>query len=256
VEDVMKLIANRDAQFMLLAALIIAIGLVVTTVMLNSIIFEGNMAVSAGADPTKSDIIGLMQIAIDETGAAYGNAMTLGGSTNPKISNFTTQTQNFRDNLTTIYALHGEGVNISWEVSNWRSGAMAYFTDNGSINGASNWIAVENVMNSTITVNISSPMTLPFNISITNASGKTMILNFSTLGNLTVNNSQINANITSAYKIQFLNGSNARGNYSITGNTTNGKNFYRARDYVLNSTITLYTSRVGANITIPIPVPW
>lgn len=36
----MGIIKNEDAQFMLLAGFIIAIGLVVTTVMLNNIIFE------------------------------------------------------------------------------------------------------------------------------------------------------------------------------------------------------------------------
>ena len=44
----MRLIENRDAQFMLLGGFIIAIGLVITTVILNSVIFEGNMAIGAG----------------------------------------------------------------------------------------------------------------------------------------------------------------------------------------------------------------
>jgi hypothetical protein len=255
VEDVMGILENRDAQFMLLAGFIIAIGLVITSVMLNSIIFEGNMAVGAGTDPTKSDIVGLMQIARDETKAAYGNATALGGNSNQKINNFANQTRNFRDNLTTIYALHGEGVNISWDVNNWKSGIFANFTDNGGANGANNWIVAENVWNSTITVNISS-ITPPFNVSLTNASGKTMMINFTKIGIQTVNNTQIKNNLTSAYTIRFINGSNATGNYSITGTTTNGRNFTRARDYILKATVTLYTSNVGADITIPVSVPW
>ncbi len=141
----MGLIENRDAQFMLLAGFIIGIGLVITTVMLNSVIFEGNMAVGAGTEPSKNDIINLIQITNDETRAAYRNATNISVPTNLMIANFTRQTQNFSDNLSTIYALHGEGVNLSWNVSNWNNGIYPNFTDNGSANGVANWTVVESV---------------------------------------------------------------------------------------------------------------
>jgi hypothetical protein len=62
MENVMGMIKNESAQFMLLAGFIISIGLVITTVMLNNIIFESNMAGEAGGDPIKYDIVNLMRI--------------------------------------------------------------------------------------------------------------------------------------------------------------------------------------------------
>ncbi|MCZ7362593.1 MAG: hypothetical protein O8C58_04555, partial [Candidatus Methanoperedens sp.] len=105
----MKIIENHDAQFMLLAGFIIAIGLVITTVILNSIMFERNIAVGAGNEPTKNDIINLIQITRDEVRAAYGNATNSSTSKTIQILNFNSQLQNFTDNLSTIYALQGEG---------------------------------------------------------------------------------------------------------------------------------------------------
>ncbi|MDO9098147.1 MAG: hypothetical protein Q7U60_08500, partial [Candidatus Methanoperedens sp.] len=148
----MGIIENRDAQFMLLAGFIVAIGLVITTVMLSNIIFESNMAGEAGTDQLKYDIVNLMAISADEMRSAYNNSIALGGNDTQKISTFNRQTQNFSANLPKIYALHGEGVNVSWDTSNWNSSRYANFTDNGTADGASNWTVMESVKNSTIIV--------------------------------------------------------------------------------------------------------
>lgn len=246
----MGLIGNRDAQFMLLAGFIIAIGLVITTVMLNSVIFEGNMAVGAGTEPSKNDIINLIQITNDETRAAYRNATNISVPTNLMVANFTRQTQNFSDNLSTIYALHGEGVNLSWNVSNWNNGIYPYFTDNGTANGAANWTVVQNVGSSNITVNVT---TGTFIINIT---GATKSWNITLTGGYqTYNSTNISSNVPPPYSIIFLNGASATGNYSING-TASGRAFIRARDYILYANETFSTSRVRADITIPISVPW
>ncbi len=250
----MGIIENRDAQFMLLAGFIVAIGLVITTVMLNNIIFESNMAGEAGSDPLKYDIVNLMAISANEMKSAYRNATALGGNDDRKINNFTNQTKNFRSNLSKIYALHGEGVNVSWDVSNWNNGPYANFTDNGTASGAANWTVIESVKNSTIIVNITS-LTPTFIINVSNAT-KYWHINFTTTGIQTINNTQIKQNITSAYSIAFMNGNTTSGNYTISGNTTYGSDFIRARDYIFSVTVTFYTSRMRANITIPVSVPW
>jgi len=255
MENVMGLIENRSAQFMLLAGFIIAIGLVITTVMLNNVIFQSNMAGEAGAEPYKYDMANLMQVTKDEMRLAYRNAIALGGNDTRKRSNFTNQTRNFSALLPRIFATHAEGVNVSLNISNWNSSLYANFTDNGIAGGAGNWTVMESVKNSTITVNITAISSSPFNINITNAT-KTWQINFTSPGNRTITNANITANITSAYTISFVNGSYATGNYSITGNTTYGRNFTRARDYILNATVTLSTSRVRLNVTIPVSVPW
>lgn len=247
MENVMGIAENENAQFMLLAGFIIAIGLVIATALLSNIIFEGNMAGEAGIDPLKYDIANLMRIAGDETKSAYRSA---NGTTNSlKIDNFSKQMQNFNANLSKIYALRGEGVIVSLDVGNWNNSRYPNFTDNGMPGGAPSWTVMEGVNNSNITVNLA---TGEFSINITNATTSWRI---DITASRIISNSQIKANVTAPYAISFINGANAAGNYSING-TANARTFTRARDYILNATVSLSTSRMRANFTIPIPVPW
>ncbi len=244
----MDIIENRDAQFMLLAGFIIAVGLVITTLLLNSIAFEGNMAGEAGSDPIKYDIANLMQVSADEMRSAYRNATAVGGEN--MTANFSNQMQNFSKNLSKMYALRGEGINVSWDASNWNNTQNATFTDNGTASGASNWTVVENVKDSNITVNVTDGT---FDLNITNA---TTFWNITLpVGYYSINSTNISSHVLQPYSIQFNGGNNAAGNYSING-TASGRDFIRARDYILNATLTLSTSRVRANITIPVSVPW
>ncbi|MCZ7400499.1 MAG: hypothetical protein O8C62_12660 [Candidatus Methanoperedens sp.] len=247
----MGIIKNESAQFMLLAGFIIAIGLVITTVMLNNIIFESNMAGEAGGDPIKYDIVNLMRISGDEMKIAYRNATNVSGvSKGNMITNFNNQMQKFSENLSKIYALHGEGVNVSWDVNNWNNSLYANFTENGTANGATNWTVIENVKDSNIMVNISD-INGAFNITLVNST--TSWINFTTKNTYSFSNSSI---VGSPYSIVFINGSNAAGSFIITGHTSNGASFNRSRDYLLNTTIILSTSNKRANITIPVSVPW
>ncbi len=244
----MGIIKNEDAQFMLLAGFIIAIGLVITTVMLNNIIFESNMAGEAGGDPIKYDIVNLMRISGDEMKSAYRNATNVSAPNVNMIANFTIQMNNFSANLPKIYALHGEGVNVSWDANNWKNVLHASFTNNGTVNGTTNWTVIENVKDSNITVNISD-IKGAFNITLVNST--TRWINFTTNDTFSFSNSSI-----SPYSIVFINGSNAAGSFSITGHTNDNKSFTRARDYILYSTVILSTSLMRTNITIPVSVPW
>jgi hypothetical protein len=249
MENVMRIIKNEDAQFMLLAGFIIAIGLVITTVMLNNIIFESNMAGEAGADPLKYDVVNLMQISADEMKSAYRNATNASGVGKAgMIASFTNQTQDFGANLSKIYALRGEGVNAKWDVNNWNNGIYPNFTDTGTASGAANWTVIENVKDSNITVNLTY-ISGAFNITLINST--TSWINLTTTGTFNFKNATTN----DPYSIVFKNGANASGSFRITGNAS-GKYFIRARDYILNATVTLSTSRMRANITIPVPVPW
>jgi hypothetical protein len=253
MEDMMELIENRDAQFMLLAGFIIAIGLVITTVMLNSVIFEGNMAIGAGNDPSKNEMVNLMQITKDETGAAYRNTSNASMPRNKTIANFIYQTQDFRDNLSTIYALNGDGVNLSWNVSNWNNSNYAYFTDNGMANGAAKWVVIQNASSSNITVNVA---TGSFIINVTNTTNTSKYWTITLSGGYqSFNSTNISSNVPPPYSITFLNAASATGNYSING-TASGRAFTRARDYILYANVTFSTGRVNADITIPISVPW
>ena len=234
----MGIIKNDSAQFMLLAGFIISIGLVLTTVMLNNIIFESNMAGEEGGGPLKYDVVNLMQISGDEMKSAYRNATN--------INIFSNQMNNFNANLSYIYARHGQGVNVSWDVSNWANIIPAHFSENGTANGETNWTVIENVRNSNITINFTTTGTL--NISLVNSTTMIWI-------NLTTNSSFENTSST-PYSIIFNNGANTAGTFRITGNTSNNRSFIRSRDYIMNATILFSTSQMRANITFPVSVPW
>ncbi len=288
----MELIENRDAQFMLLAGFIIAIGLVITTAMLNSIIFESNMAGTAGTD-LKYDIVNMMRVTSDEMRSAYRNATY--NASMPKYNmavNFTNQMRNFTGNISKIYALHGEGVNISMDLSDWNNGLYPNFTENGTVNGSANWTAIESVnktdvfelrtVNATtlsnFTIYVTNQTTGAFlwsmklnvsNRTITKTSGgqnTCSLIGSSSYGYINLllgtwpspcdSTYNFSNNVVKNYKIQFLNSSDASGTFNMTGNTTDGRRFIRARDYILNATLTYSTSRVRANLTIPVSVPW
>lgn len=241
----MRIIRNEDAQFMILAGFIIAIGLVITTILLSSIIFEVNIAQAGGSELSKNNMVNLIQITKDEFRSAY-----VSGS----VANFNLHLASFSGNLSKVYALHGEGVKVTWDTSNWSNDQSAAFTDDGLPGGDSNWTLVENVRNSNITVNISS-VTSTFIINITNAT-KSWNVNFTTSENRNISNSQISANITSPYSISFNGGSDANGKYRINGTKTNNRTFIRARDYILNGSVTYFMSRVRTTVSIPVQVPW
>lgn len=247
----MGLIKNERAQFMLIAGFIISIGLVLTTVMLNNIIFESNMAGEAGGDPIKYDIVNLMRISEDEMKSAYRSVNNVSTTKDSNIINFSRQMNNFSKNLSKTYALHGEGVNISWDVNNWDKSIYSNFSENGTAQGETNWTVIENVKDSKITINITG-INGTFQIGFINQSERW--INMITITNTPVIFS--NATINDPYSIVFRFGNITSGNYTITGNTSNNRAFIRSRDYILNATIILFTSNVRANITIPVSVPW
>lgn len=245
-----KMVRNQDAQFMLLGAFIIAIGLTVVTIMLSGIIFEGNKAIMAGSDESKTDMANVMQVTQDEIRNAYRNSTTL--EEDDAINNFNIHMREFGNYLPLIYSVHGEGITIAWE--DWNDKEYAYFTDNGVINGEFDWIVAENIQNSTIMVNITN-ISGSLNVNVVNAT-KTWQKNFSFSGMNIISDDDIKANINPPYSIKFINGSNANGKYSVIGNAVYGRNFIYARDYVLNTTITFSNSKVSTNVTVPISVPW
>jgi hypothetical protein len=281
VEDVMGLIEDRDAQFMLLAGFIIGIGLVITTVMLNSIMFEGNMAIESVTENSKYDMINLMQITTNEIRSAYRNSTEKGDSVPNATFNFTRQVNNFSTHLPKIYSMYGGGANIRWE--NWTNKGRANFTQNGMPGGNSNWTLVEGVNASSVsvfnvTINFTGAPGDFFKIEARDTAGSfkwSMEFNNTNIYNVTnVTNSSFGSipsnrtlNLISPeyyfkmsilltpVSIHIINGENAFGTYKIQG-IANGRNFTRERHYILNTTIGFSTSKVKGNITMPVSVPW
>ncbi|MDP3103765.1 MAG: hypothetical protein Q8M95_04065 [Candidatus Methanoperedens sp.] len=274
----MGLIEDHDAQFMLLAGFLIAIGLVITTVMLNSIIFEGNMAIESVTESSKYEMVNLMQITTDEIRSAYRNATERGGNT---TINFTRQVNNFSSDLPKIYSMYGGGAKITYE--NWTNKGKANFTENGRPGGKDNWTVVEGVIVKNLsvfnfTINLTGSIfkiearnstgypvwSVLFNSTKYNVTNATNPANY-TIGNFS-NGSQVNLTSPGYYfnvstfpysnvSIHIIYGRNAFGTYKIQG-LANNRNFTRERDYVLNTSVALSTSKVKANISMPVTVPW
>lgn len=275
----MGIIDEQDGQFMLLAGFIIAIGLVITTVILNSIIFEFNMALGSGNELSKNEIINLMDITKDEMRNAYRNSTAAGGSLQNQTSSFNNQTDNFSSHLPKIYALHGEGINITTDISNWNNTIHANFTKNGTHDGTPDWTVVKSVNGITYFGFDNVGLVNYFLVNVTNSSGLIWSINFTGGGDINVTNKsggvsthspgyafvdvldptyEFNTSTSGErYDIDFINGNRSWGAYRIEGNhTTYDNEFYRQRNYVLNATISLSTSKIRANITIPVSVPW
>lgn len=278
----MDLIEDNDAQFMLLAGFLIGIGLVITTVMLNSIMFEGNMAIESVTENSKYEMVNLMQITTDEIRSAYRNSTENGGNVTKTTRNFTNQVNNFTADLPKIYSMYGGGAKITFE--NWTNKGYANFTENGRPGGNSNWTLVENVNVLFVNVfNFSINLTGSiFKIEARNSTGypvwsvvfndtKYNVSNATNPANYTIGDFSSGSDVNlSDSKYLFLNsaspslnvsihiiyGSNAFGTYRIQGLLANNRNFTRERHYVLNTSVAIYTAKVKSNISMPVSVPW
>lgn len=274
----MGLIEDHDAQFMLLAGFLIAIGLVITTVMLNSIIFEGNMAIESVTENSKYEMVNLMQITTDEIRSAYRNATEKGGTVQNSTINFTRQVNNFSASLPKIYSMYGGGAKITYE--NWTNKGYANFTENGRPGGKDNWTVVEGVNVTKLsvfnfTINLTGPV---FRIEARNSTSFpvwSVVFNSTNYTVTNVTNStigvfssgtQINLSSPAYYfimstslyspvSINIIYGRNAFGTYKIQG-LANNRNFTRERHYVLNTSVAISTAKVKANISMPVSVPW
>jgi hypothetical protein len=97
------------------------------------------------------------------------------------------------------------------------------------------------------------------NINVTNNTGGSSIYtaDYSYINVLNQTYEFNTSTLNNIYTINFIRGNESWGQFAIQGNNTiYNKKFIRARDYILNATVTLSTSRMRANITIPVSVPW
>lgn len=270
----MGLLKNQEAQLMLLAGFIIAIGVIVTSLMLNSIVFLSIVSVDTASG---NEIIDLLQISEDEIKSAYRDAIAPGRNDTLKFNNFSVRMKNFKGNLSMLYALHGEGIDMNWDVSNWSNNRYAMLTKNGG-EGAADWTLVESVKNLSVfelrnvsgtdlEVILTNQNTGAFlwsmklenssTVKINNSGGSAFYYTVDTSISLLNGSYKLNENVgNNISRVAIKHGNDASGRFNITGTTSNGRNFTRARDYVLNATVAYSKSGVRANITSPVTVPW
>ncbi|NPE28216.1 hypothetical protein HNV12_09660 [Methanococcoides sp. SA1] len=270
---------DESGQILLLAAFAIGFMIVISTVMLNNIIYASNMASESSNDIDHFEISNIAQITQDASNAAYYNATTGNHFENGVYFNYL---ETYSQEISTLYAYRGFSFSLGNSTLN-----DAYFTKNGLVTGRSNWTIIDSVnQTNTFTIEMADTSKLsnssnPFEIHAINHSGvpiwKMKLYDDGSNINVSVNdqthtigtsNSSINLTIINdsvfnfatstageTYRIDYFNSSNAMGLYSITGTLSDGRDFVRERYKVINTTISIASSKNRINVSLPITVP-
>jgi hypothetical protein len=183
--------SNDSGQMLLLAAFTIGFMVVVSTVMLNNIIYASNIASESNNDISYFEVSNIARMTDEATKAAYYNATT-GSSFNHTV--FSRYLENYSHEVTILYAY--KGVSFSFTNSTLQD---AYFTKNGLSSGQENWTIIDNVnatdnftMNLTNTSNLGN-ISEPFEVHALNQSGSSIW--FMKIYEEENNNSTIKANV-------------------------------------------------------------
>ncbi len=279
---------DDSAQLVLIAGFTIGLAIVVSTIMLNNIIFASNMASESSIDANRYYVSNIRQMSSDALSGAYGFATKNQTSFNATL--FNQYMSGYNHKAASVYALSG----ISFNVRN-STFYDGYFTENGLLDGDPDWIVIANV-NSTdsllIEINDTSVLgnaTNAFTVQAINSSGSSLWLvklyNDSGNVNISVYDQNMSAvesgtssgflNITNdlvdgddsfdfhfndytvneTYKLKFLNGTNAAGYFSMSGNLTDGTSFSRVRYKMTNATVSTSSGKTRINVSIPISIP-
>lgn len=121
---------NDNGQLILISGFLIAIGLVVITIMLNNVIFAGNIAYVGTMDTPGNDLLYLQDLTNKECNSAYVDANRSGVFDNNVYSRYM---NNYSNAITKLYAYKGSSVRISdmtVDVPNKKANLKVIFTNN------------------------------------------------------------------------------------------------------------------------------
>lgn len=280
---------DDSAQLLLIAGFTIGLAIVVSTIMLNNIIFASNMASESSIDANRYHVSNVRQMSSDAFSGAYGYATKNQTPFNATL--FNQYMSSYNKKAASVYALSG----ISFNVRN-STFYDGYFTGNGLLDGDSDWIVMADVnttnhfligIDESVLGNATNAFVIQainvsgislwsvktynnsVNVSIT-VSNQTAVVEetTSTLGILSMNitNDRIDGSTyfpyhfndytaNETYKLKFLNGTNAAGYFSISGNLTDGTSFSRVRYKMTNATVSTSSGKTRINVSIPISIP-
>ncbi|MDY6965816.1 MAG: hypothetical protein SVM80_07590 [Halobacteriota archaeon] len=175
-----KIKRNMDGQMIVLSGFILALALLLITIMLNNIIFVGNIASEGSMDTFKNDVMGLKKMTIMEVNNAADNASE-GGSWDGAI--FARYMSNYTSAVSDIYVYSGQLVNISFDtnpvilpITTPFSILLSPFNDSGT----ANWTIQNNIVNiTTFLVNFTNYNTTLNGVfsNYSDADGKTLKIN-------------------------------------------------------------------------------
>ncbi len=280
---------DDSAQLLLIAGFTIGLAIVVSTIMLNNIIFASNMASESSIDANRYYVSNARQMSSDALSGAYGYATKNQTSFNATL--FNQYMSSYNQKAASVYALSG----ISFNVRN-STFYDGYFTGNGLLDGKPDWIVIADVnYTNSFLIEITDTSVLgnttnAFTIQAINSSGSSLwslkLYNDSGNVNITVYNQSMAAvgettttiwslNITNdlvdvttdfpyhfndyttneTYNLKFLNGTKAAGHFTMSGNLADGTPYSRARYWMTNATVSTSSGKTRINISIPISIP-
>lgn len=129
---------DDSAQLLLIAGFTIGLAIVVSTIMLNNIIFASNMASESSIDANRYYVSNARQMSSDALSGAYGYATKNQTSFNATL--FNQYMSSYNQKAASVYALSG----ISFNVRN-STFYDGYFTENGLLDGDSDWIVMAGI---------------------------------------------------------------------------------------------------------------
>ena len=272
---------DDSAQLILIAGFAIGIVIVVSTIMLNNIIYASNMASESSADASHIETSNIIQTTSLAASAAYQNA----SEESPfNTTAFNEYMASYNDVASKTYAL--SGMSFSVESSTLFD---AYFTQSGLENGNPNWTAVENV-NSVDTFQIyisdisklsgseanafkiqainqtdsilwtlklykddDDDIRIKIDTSETEKEGTEIDLDI--LNNVPVSFHYDTSTSGDVYDLEFTEGGNAIGMITISGTLANSESFTWERYEMTNVTMSISSNDMKTNLSIPVSLP-
>ena len=279
---------DDSAQLILIAGFTIGLAIVVSTIMLNNIIFASNMASESSIDANRYHVSNVRQMSSDALSGAYGYATKNQTPFNATL--FNQYMSSYNKKAASVYALSGISFNV--QSSTFYDG---YFTEDGLLDGDSDWIVMAginttnhfligvdesvlgNATNAFTVQAINDSDTTLWSFKLYNDSGNVNITVFNqsmaiveetttSLYYLNIANNSIDGGdyfnfhlgeytANETYKLMILNGTNAAGYFSMSGNLTDGTAFSRVRYKMTNATVSTSSGKTRINVSIPISIP-
>lgn len=273
---------DDSAQLILIAGFTIGIAIVISTIMLNNIIYASNMASESSADASHLETSNIIQTTSQATSAAYQSASNYSPFNTTAFNEYMTS---YDEMASRTYALSG----TSFSVEN-SAFFDAYFTQSGLKGGKPNWTVVENVN----TVNefeiyvsdiskLSGSEADAFKIQAMNQtdsilwtlklykdddndikikvdSSETEIENIAGINLDILNDNPVIFHYEAStygdvYDLKFTEGDNAMGKITISGSLVNNESFTWKRYEMMNATVSISSNDMKASMSIPISLP-
>ncbi|TQD28244.1 hypothetical protein [Methanolobus vulcani] len=283
---------DDSAQLLLIAGFAVGVGIVVITIMLNNVIYASNIASESSIDTSRYDMANAVQMTTEACEDAYQYSITNGSHSSIDNDAFEQYMENYTDKVSQNFGIAGltfscQNYNTStahfthsgladgeddWTVVeniNTTDSFALSINDTSLLGNESNKVMIKATSTSgTMLWSMEFYNSSSGKINITVSNQSSTIENFQGDREINITDNRIDNGASGSsdfhfsdltlgqeYSISIINGSQAVGTYSISGNLSTGQTFIQARYWVVNPTITLSSREMTINRTVPITLP-